>query len=147
LSGADAQMEFMARNYNALRHKYTLHADYLEQMGFNTDKAAAAHIAIANSTPTVTTTAMNGTSFNYSKYQVLHIYIYVCVCMLVTLVPHQLNILITTGSNGTTTLSDGPAVTYTIGQEIQARKLKAGRSEWHLDNIRKGWFKAKVIKV
>jgi hypothetical protein len=68
LSGADAQMEFMARNYNALRHKYTLHADYLEQMNFNTDKAAAAHIAIANSTPT-TTAALNGTSFSlYNMY-------------------------------------------------------------------------------
>jgi hypothetical protein len=68
LSGADAQMEFMARNYNALRHKYTLHADYLEQMGFNTDKAAAAHIAIANSTPTATTTtAMNGKPFNLAS--------------------------------------------------------------------------------
>lgn len=80
LSGADAQMEFMARNYNALRHKYTLHADYLEQMGFNTDKAAAAHIAIANSTPTATTTAMNGTSFNLASIAYI-MYIYVCASL------------------------------------------------------------------
>lgn len=67
--------------------------------------------------------------------------------MCVHLYTNQLLYSNTTGSNGTTTLSDRPTVTYTIGQEIQARKLKAGRSDWHLDNIRKGWFKAKVIKV
>jgi hypothetical protein len=137
-------MEFMARNYNALRHKYTLHADYLEQMGFNTDKAAAAHIAIANSTPTATTTAMNGKLFNLASIAYI---MYICVYANIISHTNQLLYSNTTGSNGTVTLSDRPTVTYTIGQEIQARKLKAGRSEWHLDNIRKGWFKAKVIKV
>jgi hypothetical protein len=44
MSGKPAQLEFMARNYRALSHKYALHQDFLSH--FEPERAVAAHAAI-----------------------------------------------------------------------------------------------------
>lgn len=39
------------------------------------------------------------------------------------------------------------SLSFTVGQRVDARRLRKGRSDWCIENLRPGWFAATIEKV